>query len=237
MESKKDRGTSPKAFSEGSGRKKRRGHDGPRGPHPHNSHPTPNTPGRSPNPQQGNRRPPPGTSAPSGGTSSVDGSQQTSQQPPPHARGRERGGPPPHRRDRGRSGPKDQNRNPGHRNTSGGKSQQLSKNPPRESQESEARQLASARLAAIEAEDRLFKHIPKRYGVVFFETLAHAYQDQDNIKEKAALVDQLNVVIRAEASMDDPVLGIIPNVKVFAGAAWALIHDRRIADGWYDAPR
>jgi hypothetical protein len=50
-------------------------------------------------------------------------------------------------------------------------------------------------------------------------------------------VEQLNVVIRAEANMDDPVLLMIPKVKVFAGTAWALIHDRRIADGWYDVPR
>jgi hypothetical protein len=28
-----------------------------------------------------------------------------------------------------------------------------------------------------------------------------------------------------------------PKVKVFAGNAWTIIHERRKADGWYDEPR
>ena len=44
-------------------------------------------------------------------------------------------------------------------------------------------------------------------------------------------------MIRAEGNMEDPELLAIGNVKVFAGTAWALIHDRRVADGWYNEPQ
>jgi hypothetical protein len=48
--------------------------------------------------------------------------------------------------------------------------------------------------------------------------------------------DQLNVVIRAEGDMSDPELtGLSPKVKVFAGAAWALIHERRLEERWYES--
>lgn len=77
----------------------------------------------------------------------------------------------------------------------------------------------------------------KRYGVAVFDTFMQAKSDLDALAAKAAEVDQLNVVIRAEGNMDDPDLTKIANVKVFAGTAWALIHDRRIADGWYESPR
>lgn len=72
----------------------------------------------------------------------------------------------------------------------------------------------------------------RKYGIVFFETLAAAKNDLIRLQEMARGYDQLNIVIRAEASMDDADLAAIG--KVFAGAAWALIHDRRVADGWYN---
>lgn len=72
----------------------------------------------------------------------------------------------------------------------------------------------------------------RRYGIVFYETLAAAKADVARLQEMARGFDQLNIVIRAEASMDDPELSAIG--KVFAGAAWALIHDRRVAEGWYN---
>lgn len=73
---------------------------------------------------------------------------------------------------------------------------------------------------------------PRRYGIVFFDTLAAAKNDIARLQDLARGYDQLNIVIRAEASMDDPELTAVG--KVFAGAAWALIHDRRVAEGWYD---
>jgi hypothetical protein len=45
-------------------------------------------------------------------------------------------------------------------------------------------------------------------------------------------------VIRAEGNMDDPkLLGIDNKVKVFAGAAWTTIHERRQEEGWYNIPQ
>jgi len=76
---------------------------------------------------------------------------------------------------------------------------------------------------------------PLRYGMVLYETFAQAKSDLAGIRAARAKVDQLNIVIRAEGNMEDP--DLTPHGKVFAGAAWTLIHERRKADGWYDAPR
>lgn len=76
---------------------------------------------------------------------------------------------------------------------------------------------------------------PKRYAVVFYDTVMQARQDKEALTVKAKDVDQLNIVIRAESDMEDPEL--TPIGKVFAGAAWTLIHERRVADGWYDKPQ
>jgi hypothetical protein len=71
----------------------------------------------------------------------------------------------------------------------------------------------------------------KKYRVVFFDTLNQAKSDIENLKKLAASCDQLNIVVRAEANMDDLELNQIG--KLFCGAAWALVHDRRRGDGWY----
>ena len=73
------------------------------------------------------------------------------------------------------------------------------------------------------------------YAVLFFETPQKAVESIMEIEETAKSVDQLNIVIRQEADMDIPEL--TQHGKVFAGEAWALIHDRRVEDGWYDEPR
>ena len=73
---------------------------------------------------------------------------------------------------------------------------------------------------------------PRRYGIIFFETLAAAKNDVARLHEVARGYDQLNIVIRSESPMDDVELSSIG--KLFAGAAWALIHDRRVAEGWYN---
>ena len=73
---------------------------------------------------------------------------------------------------------------------------------------------------------------PRRYGIVFFETLAAAKNDLARLQDVARGYDQLNIVIRSESPMDDVELSSIG--KLFAGAAWALIHDRRVAEGWYN---
>ena len=77
---------------------------------------------------------------------------------------------------------------------------------------------------------------PKRtYKVVFYDTHALARADTEQLQKLAESCDQLNIVIRAEGDMDDPQL--TPYGKIFAGAAWALIHDRRVEDGWYNQPQ
>jgi hypothetical protein len=73
---------------------------------------------------------------------------------------------------------------------------------------------------------------PKTYGVMFFTNFDQAKTQMDKIIAKKAEVDQLNIVIEAEGNMDDPDLVI--HGKVFAGAAWTLIHQRRTEAGWYD---
>lgn len=75
----------------------------------------------------------------------------------------------------------------------------------------------------------------KRYQVAFYETPFAAKADIEKLKALRAQCDELNIVIRAEPPFDDQDLAAIG--KVFAGAAWALIHERRRQDGWYDAPQ
>ena len=73
------------------------------------------------------------------------------------------------------------------------------------------------------------------YGVLFFDTTQKAIESIMEIEETAKSVDQLNIVIRQEADMHIPELA--SHGKIFAGEAWALIHDRRVEEGWYNEPR
>lgn len=76
-----------------------------------------------------------------------------------------------------------------------------------------------------------------RMGVLFYPTFAEAYGHKAQLTAAAKDWDQLNVVIEQEGAMDDPeLLELAPNLKLFAGAAWWLIHQRRHEDGWYDTP-
>jgi hypothetical protein len=81
------------------------------------------------------------------------------------------------------------------------------------------------------------KHEIRRYGIVFYDTLQAAKADIEQISRQATEFDQLNVIVRNEANMDDPDFNQIEKVKLFAGAAWTLIHERRKEEGWYDSPR
>ena len=79
------------------------------------------------------------------------------------------------------------------------------------------------------------KIIPKKYGIVFFDTLNHAKADLEAISVKAKEVDQLNIVIKAEGAQVDEELKKLG--KMFVGEAWHLIHTRRVEEGWYNEPR
>ncbi len=76
--------------------------------------------------------------------------------------------------------------------------------------------------------------VMRRYGVVFYDNHAQAREDAATLQVKAKECDQLNIVIRAEGTMDDPEL--LKFGKVFAGEAWHLIHRRRVDEKWYDEP-
>jgi len=75
---------------------------------------------------------------------------------------------------------------------------------------------------------------PKSYALEIFNTFDDAKGQLDALGEKAGNIGQLNILIRAEGNMDDIELNGIENVKVFAGAAWTIIHERRLEDGWYN---
>jgi len=79
---------------------------------------------------------------------------------------------------------------------------------------------------------------PRNYKVKFFDNFKDARSDLDGLKTLCDDCDQLNVVVRAEGDMTDPeILGIDPKIKLFAGEAWSLIHDRRVEDQWYESPQ
>jgi hypothetical protein len=74
----------------------------------------------------------------------------------------------------------------------------------------------------------------KKYKAVFFDSFIEVFEKKEQILELCAQVDQLNIVIKSEGDMDDPkILNIHPKIKIYAGAAWWLIHDRRTNEGWY----
>lgn len=79
---------------------------------------------------------------------------------------------------------------------------------------------------------------PKIYGVLFFETFPEARLAENAINQACFKVDQLNIVVKAEGDMDDKkILSINPKVKLYAGAAWWTIHERRVAEGWYGSDK
>lgn len=73
----------------------------------------------------------------------------------------------------------------------------------------------------------------KRIHAIFFETFDEARSATQQLAELKSQCDQLNIVIRQEGDMNDQAL--LAYGKVFAGAAWTLIHERRRDEGWYQA--
>ncbi len=74
----------------------------------------------------------------------------------------------------------------------------------------------------------------KSFAVLFFDTVPQAIAAKDAIKQKSDEVENLNIVIKAETDRNIPELTELG--KVFAGEAWTIIHQRRVADGWYNEP-
>lgn len=74
-------------------------------------------------------------------------------------------------------------------------------------------------------------HLPTTYDVLFYKTLREAEADEPRIRAKAAAVDQFNVVVEAEDLTEDYAFSDV--AELYCGAAWTLIHRRRVEDGWY----
>ncbi len=93
-----------------------------------------------------------------------------------------------------------------------------------------------AKVAVTPAEITIRKQPPKlrNYAVVFYDSHAQAKEDAAELANKKESCDQLNIVIKAEGSMEDPEL--LKYGKIYAGEAWTLIHRRRVEEGWYNSP-
>ncbi len=77
--------------------------------------------------------------------------------------------------------------------------------------------------------------ILKKHNLIFFDSFSEAKLAKEKIANLCVQCQQLNVVIREEGSMDDTdLLSVDPKIKLFAGKAWASIHERRLAEGWYE---
>lgn len=74
-------------------------------------------------------------------------------------------------------------------------------------------------------------HLPKTYDVLFYKTLREAEADQPRIRAKSGHVDQLNVVVEAEDLTEEFAFSDV--AELYCGAAWTLIHRRRVEDNWY----
>jgi hypothetical protein len=114
-------------------------------------------------------------------------------------------------------------------------SQGHAQNPPEQKGRPRRRRRGNAVGERGRSEAEVVKKSPptlKRYGVIFYESHALAKDDRPRLAELKTEFDQLNIVIKAEGSMDDPEL--VAFGRVYAGEAWHLIHRRRVDDGWYN---
>lgn len=108
-------------------------------------------------------------------------------------------------------------------------------NPPEQKGRPRRRRRSNSSEARARPEAEVVKKGPpvlKTYAVVFYENHALAREDVPKLQELAKDCDQLNIVIKAEGSMDDPEL--VAHGRVYAGEAWHLIHRRRTDEGWYN---
>ncbi|MGE0173564.1 MAG: hypothetical protein AB7T49_12275 [Oligoflexales bacterium] len=72
----------------------------------------------------------------------------------------------------------------------------------------------------------------RNYAVLFYHNVDEAKRDLATIEAKAQAVDQLNIVVQNENFGEHPDINKFG--KLYAGAAWTLIHKRRVDDGWYE---
>ncbi len=74
----------------------------------------------------------------------------------------------------------------------------------------------------------------KKYGVIFYDSFNHAKNDFANLQDKKNNFDQINIVIKEDGNMEDA--DLLKFGKVYSGAAWYLVHERRVQENWYNSP-
>lgn len=78
---------------------------------------------------------------------------------------------------------------------------------------------------------------PNVYKFLCYDTHLLARQAEEEIKTMCETCDKLNIILKAEGHMDDPVItGISEKITIYAGEAWTLIHTRRLEENWYEMP-
>jgi hypothetical protein len=79
--------------------------------------------------------------------------------------------------------------------------------------------------------------LPNRCFVKFYDSYQQAREDQATLLNMKAECDQLNIIIKEEAPVNEEALIEDPELtkygKVFAGAAWTMIHKRRVEESFY----
>lgn len=77
--------------------------------------------------------------------------------------------------------------------------------------------------------------LKQSFYLLTYDSFQAAKADKETIlKYCREPYDQVNIAIKAEGNMDDPeLLGLDDKVKVYAGEAWFLIHQRRLEEDWY----
>lgn len=159
--------------------------------------------------------------------------EKAAERAPAQGRGGERGP------NQGRSGERGQSQpgQPGQSGPAGQKKRRSQGSKNKNSKSGGKKKTVAAEVKLAKPLPKPREHIIKKYDILFYDTFAAAHQDVETIKAATANCDQLNLVIRAEGNMDDPVLTQIEKLKIFAGTAWTTIHERRVEDGWYTEPR
>lgn len=74
---------------------------------------------------------------------------------------------------------------------------------------------------------------PKKYGILFVESVAKAIELHKNKLPELEGVEELHISIAAEGNRE--IEELLPGAKVFAGNAWATVLQRRVEENWYAA--
>ncbi len=74
----------------------------------------------------------------------------------------------------------------------------------------------------------------RNFQVIFYDTLEDAQKDILQLKKISCNKVPVNIVIKSETIKLEPNSEIEKLGKIYSGSAWALIHERRMKEGWYE---